>query len=465
MRFPGFVGGTYQSASLSADAQRALNVYPELVESGNGKNRYAFYGRPGLVEFAELPTSPVRTLWAGDERLFAVAGTKLYEVFSDGTYTDLGTVADDAGHTPAQIFPNGLELFVVSAGSAYVHNGIAIASAPVPADPYALPATPAASVGTAAVGAFLDHYFIAVKPDSKTFFYSAQRDGSTWDDTDYLVKEGYPDNIVQLVTSHSELWTLGDQTIEVWRNEGDTDNVFRRDPGAFIHQGVLAPYSATRFDQGLAWLGGDTSGRCIAWRTVGFSPKRISTHAVEQAWSGYSTVSDAVGFSFVWKGHTFLVFNFLTADKTWVYDLTTNLWHEWQSGSGKFRGRCHAFTFSKHFVGDHTSGKIYELSGSTYQDDGAAITWQRTAPYVAEEQHNLFFHDLKLEAEDADPANYTLEWSTDGGDTWSTPISASAAMFWRRLGGGRDRIFRVTSTANAKQAWIDAYLRITPGRH
>lgn len=465
MRFPNFVGGTYQSDSFSADAQRTLNLYPELVESRSGKNSYRFHGRPGLVELAELPTSPVRCLWAGDERLFAVAGSKLYEVFSDGTYDERGDVGDDASHSPAQIHTNGNQLLIISAGEAFLDNGVSLASAPVPEDPFALPDTPAEEVGTASCAAMLDGYFIAAKPSSKTFFYSTNLDGSEWDDLDRQVKAAYPDNIAQMMTSHSELWIFGTQTTEVFRNEGG-DDVFRRDPGAFIHQGIVAPASACRFDQGLAWLGGDTSGKCIAWRTVGFSPKRISNHAIEAAWSGYSTVSDAVGFSFVWKGHTFLVFNFLTANKTWVYDLNTNLWHEWGSGANKFRGRCHAFTFSKHLVGDHTTGQIFELSGSTYRDDGAATTYQRACPYIAEERKNISYKGgVQLEAENTSPANYSLDWSTDGGQTWIDAIPAEVDLWWRRLGGGRDRVFRFTSTANAKQAWTDAYIYPKVGRH
>jgi hypothetical protein len=473
VRFPEFVGGTYQSFSHTADAQRTVNLIPELIESNAGKNRYGFYGRPGLVEFANVGSGPMRCLWAGDERLFVVSGSTLYEVSSGGTGTSLGSVGSDAW--PAQIFSNGLELFIISGGQAYSHNGVDLASAPVPADPYGLDGTPAAEEGTASVGAFIDNYFIAAKPDSSTFFYSAQRDGRTWSALDFLVKEGYPDHIESLITSHSELWTLGDQTSEIWRNEGDADNLLRRDPSGFVHQGIVARASVARFDNGIAWLGGDTSGRCIAWRTRGFSPQRISTHAIENAWAGYATVSDAIGFSFVWKGHSLYVITFPTADKTWVYDVSTNLWHEWQSGSGRFRGRNHCFVFGKHLVGDHTSGKIYELSDSTYTDAGSAITWQRTAPYIHEEQKNLFFHDLKLELETglASSQNYTLEWSVDGGKNWSDPITAAggpvdnfnAQMQWRRLGGGRDRIFRITSTANCKQAWMDAYLRVTAGAH
>jgi hypothetical protein len=473
VRFPNFVGGTYQSFSLTADAQRTQNLIPELIESNAGKNRYGFYGRPGLTEFADVGSGPIRCQWAGDGRLFIVSGSTLYEVDSGGSETSLGSVGSDA--YPAQIFANGTDIFIVSGGSAYCHNGVTLASAPVPEDPFALPGTPAADVGTASAGAFIDGFYVAVKPDSKTFFYSTQWNGLEWNELEFLRKEGYPDNIETLITSQSELWTLGDQTSEIWRNEGDADNLLRRDPSGFIHQGIIARASVARYDNGIVWLGGDTSGKCIAWRTRGFSPQRISTHAIESAWAGYSTVTDAIGFSFTWKGHPLYVLSFPTADKTWVFDVSTNLWHEWASGSGRFRGRNHCYVFGKHLVGDHTSGKIYELSDSTYADDGTAITYERTAPYIHEEQHNLVFHDFTLEVEKglASSQDYTLEWSSDGGKTWSTPITAAAGgvanynaqMQWRRLGGGRDRIFRVKSTAACKQAWIDAYLRVTAGAH
>lgn len=470
-RLPGFIGPTYQSASLSADAQRTLNLLPELCESGGGgKNKYTFIRRPGLAAFGTAGSGPIRCMWAGDERLFVVSGSTLYEVSSGGVATSRGSVG--GGSAAAEIHTNGTQLLIVAGGSAYIDNGTSIASAPVPADPYAIPATPAASVGTAATGAFLDGYFICAKPDSKIFFYSAIRDGQTWDELDFLVKEGYPDNIAQLLTSHSELWTMGDQTTEVWRNEGDADNVFRRDPGAFIHQGIVAPATLKRFSNGIAWIGGDTEGRCIAWRTQGFSPVRFSTHAVENAWAAYSVVSDAVAYTLNWKGHPLYVVSFPTANKTWVYDQSTSMWCEWSSGANRFRGQTHAFVFGKHLVGDFSTGAIYEMSDSAYTDSGSAITFQRTAPYLHEEQHRLFFAEFQLDVEAGlGTQDYTLEWSTDGGKTWSTALTASAGpvseytkrVIWRRLGSKRDRIFRVTSTAATKQAWIDAYLRVEGG--
>ena len=119
MKF-GYIGAAYESESLNLNAQQSINLYLEKDES-TGKP--ALLGTPGLVEFAELPETPIRGLLAGEDRLFAAAGDKLYEVFSDGTYDELGEIADDASHSPVQIFPNGQQLMIVSAGRVYADNG------------------------------------------------------------------------------------------------------------------------------------------------------------------------------------------------------------------------------------------------------------------------------------------------------------------------------------------------------
>src|SRR5215203_663727 len=121
MRYAGFVGPTYQSASLSADAQRTLNLLPELCESGAGKNKFTFIGRPGLASFGSAGAGPIRCMWAGDERLFVVSGSTLYEVDSGGGATSLGSVGGSTG--AAEIHTNGNQLMIVSGGAAYIANG------------------------------------------------------------------------------------------------------------------------------------------------------------------------------------------------------------------------------------------------------------------------------------------------------------------------------------------------------
>ncbi|MFE1676613.1 hypothetical protein ACFMJE_18460, partial [Acinetobacter baumannii] len=66
----------------------------------------------------------------------------------------------------------------------------------------------------------------------------------------------------------------------------------------------------------------------IVYRAVGYTGKRISTHAIEYAIQSYSTITDAIAFTYQQEGHSFYVLTFPTADKTWVFDVSTELWHE-----------------------------------------------------------------------------------------------------------------------------------------
>lgn len=466
--FPGFVGPTYESASLDADAQRALNLYPELVESGTGMNKYVYCGAPGKHTFCTLATSPVRGLWAGANRLFAAAGTKVYEVFSDGTSTELGTIADDASHSPVEMFPNGNQLLTVSAGSVYCDSG---------SGPVVVNFTGGSTPVTASTGAFLDGFFIVGKPSTKTFYISNLNDGSLWDPLDFASKEGYPDAISSIFADHEELWLFGAETTEAWRNEGNLDFPFQRDPGAFNHMGIAAPYSRVRLDGNLCWLAADARGKIFAVRAQGFLPKRISTHAIEAKWEAYSTVADAIAYAYYENGHNFWVITFPTADKTWCYDATTELWHEraWWSGSAlaRDRGRCHAYVFGKHFVGDHTNGKIYQQSNTFYDDFGGDRQYIRTAPYIYQEEKRVYHHALQLDLETGGGSlTASIDVSDDHGHNYNTARTVTALsteynrrMRLRRLGESRHRIYRSTFTTQQKMAIVNAFLELSVGLH
>jgi len=476
-----FVGPTYVSESVNVDAQRTVNLYPEFVESGTGKAKVVLYGTPGLGLFTTLAQSPIRGMFATDTRLFVAAGTKLYEVFSNPSLNptvELGTIANDAANSPVQIWPNGTQLFVVSAGYAYVHNGTSLSFAPVPADPDISAIYPGGQINTASTGTFLDGYFIGAKYESKKFFISDLNQGTTWSALEFASKEGYPDNINSILSYQSELWLFGNQTTEVWINDGTADFPFRRQPGAFIHEGCVATFSPIGLGTNVGWLGGDAIGRTTAWIAQGYQPQRVSTHAVEQAWAGYTTVADAMSWSYTDRGHIFWVLTFPTAAATWVYDLTSKMWHErtslTSSTVGQYRARCNAYVFGQQLVGAYNSGEIYNLSATTYLDDGQPIRRIRTAPHISEEQMRAFYHRLQLDLEVGltSGATVSLDWSDDGGHTFNTPISKSLGssgsykqrVIWNRLGSSRDRVFRVTTEAQQRVALIDAYLQVTGGK-
>jgi hypothetical protein len=533
-----FLGPSYESESLNIDAQQSINLYVEL-DKATGKP--ALLGTPGLTLFATLPTTPVRGLWAGEDRLFAVGGSVLYEVTSGGSVTSRGTVADDATHSPVQIFPNGTQLMIVSAGHVYYDNGAGPVEATFTDSDFTdleidasdntkvssvlLPftagdvgryinitggtgftvqmvrvtavdedgvATVSAALGTtgstggeatqplmAKTGCFLDSYGIVAYPESKVFYFSEPGDFTSWDAGEFSVKEGYPDNISSIIANHSELWLFGtNNSTEVWRNEGDAEMAggFRRDPGAHMHYACVAPFSVANLD-GPAWLGGDTRGRISAYRAQGFSAVRVSTHGVEQAWSTYSTVADAISWVQEDKGHTFWWITFPTANATWVYDLSTDWWHQrsyWNgSAHDRHRARCGCFVFGKHLVGDHSNGKIYEMSRTVYTDAGDTIRRVRSAPHVSDELKRIFYSriEFELEVTEGQAPDVILDWSNDGGHSFQTPRTIQPSLASRqgrvianRLGSAhRPRVFRITITDPVKIAIVDAYLEANAG--
>lgn len=217
------------------------------------------------------------------------------------------------------------------------------------------------------------------------------------------------------------------------------------------------------------------------------TPQRISTHVIEQKISSYAAPENATAFGYEWNGHFFYVLNFTEA--TWVYDLSTGVWHERAyTNSGtleRHRAEAHAYDSGNdsHVVGDYESGEIYKFDDSTYDDDGDVITRLRTCPHISSTLEQIVCDKLQLDMETgvglvsgqgSDP-QVMLDWSDDGGHTWSDEAWTSAGgqaggigeystrVIWRRLGRFRDRIFRFKITDPVKVVLIDAWLALRSG--
>jgi hypothetical protein len=144
-RFDAFLGPFNASISPNITSELTMNWLPEknavpVNQMGTGvtdKNiRCSLIRTPGIATFVQLPLVPVRGLWPGENRLLAVGGDHLYEVDQHGTITDRSTsgfsgasgVGPAGGpigndNRPVQIFANGNQILVISAGMAYCDNG------------------------------------------------------------------------------------------------------------------------------------------------------------------------------------------------------------------------------------------------------------------------------------------------------------------------------------------------------
>lgn len=423
---------------------------PEVNESGQGKSAIVLYPSPGLSLFASLPDSPIRAEWYiatpnVAPRFFAVAGSNLYEVFSDGTFIARGAVGSDLN--PASLANSNIQLMIASGGQGYCLNlATNVLTGPI-----------ATIAGAIQVG-YSDGFFLALIANTAQVFVSNVLDGTTWNPATTAIVSVFPDNIVSMIVDHREMCLLGRKQSVCYYDSG---NVFPYDviPGGFAEQGCAATFSSIKADNTVYWIGQDERGNGIAWKAQGYTPVRVSTSAIEYLWQSYSTIADAIAYSFQDQGHTFIHWYFPTAGKSWRYDIATQAWHEVRYGENEtdapHRSRCHAFAFNKHLVGDWASGKIFQMSipaadgagGWNFGDDfGSPIRRVRRSPYFGVPEVWNFLKTLEFSVQSGLGPEVAL---TDGAGANRDPqimirISKDAGQTWtqeRRLGAGQVGVY------------------------
>jgi hypothetical protein len=484
MRF-GFVGPSYTAKSSIVANEECINFFAETLESQGASVPVRAYGgatatalrsyfsTPGLGLFGSaLPTGPSRGLcWTGT-RLFAVGGINLVELAADGTQTARGTVATDGN--PVSIAWSNTQLLIISAGHAYCYT---LAT-------NALVEVTASLAGVPIQVEYSDDYFIVAFQNSNKYQMSAILDGTTWPGIQVNAVSVFQDNIVSIIVNHRELWVFGSKHAQPFQDTGSLE-VFAVIPGALIEKGSGATFGPCRVDNSIFWIDEDERGGRGAWRSQGYTPQRISTHAVETDLSSYASISGLVSYSYQDGGHLFWVLYIPGAPWSWVYDVTESLWHKrafWNGVSYEAHHSWnHVYAFGMHLVGDWNSANIYQMSLSQVTDNGSTIRRLRRSPTVSDEMAFLYHAELVVEFEvgigpqppltdgNGNPRapQAMLRWIDDG-KTWSNEHIAdcglagefSTRVVWRRIGRGRNRVYELSVSDPISWTIKDAYLRL-----
>jgi hypothetical protein len=470
MNFPQLVGPSYTSSSPAADVERSVNLFPEAIESGNGKNQYVLLGTPGLLLYADVADSPCRGCFSWNGRAFVVAGATLAEITGPSAVLVRGTVNNDS--LPVSFAANQSQVCLISAGNGYILDLQSNTFTQITADGF---------LGANHV-VCVDGYFICFKPGTSTFFISGLEDGLAWDALDYANTEGSADFIVSMEADHREIWFFCQNHTEVYANSGNADFPFNRTGAGYIEEGAGAAFATVKLDNSIFWLSSDARGGAMFYRSNGYQPVRVSTHAVEQAIQRYTTVADAIAFSYQEQGHAFYVVSFPTAQTTWVFDVSTGMWHErayFTNGAYEsIRGRFHMFCFGVHLCPDYTSGSVHRMSMDLLKDNQFNIRRMRICPHISNELKRNVYDQLVIDMQtgvgldgDTNDPQILLSTSKDGGVTYGDEIQISMGLIgqyrhrvvFRRLGHARDMVFKLVITDPVKIALVDAYLNIRGG--
>lgn len=385
-QYPSFIGPAYLSQSLYFAGERLLDCYVETIgPSGKGgKSPTVILGRPGLTLMcAAGTTGDCLGNFSINGRTFGIVNGEFFEIVRSGTVGAYAYAAVAYGSVGSAQFgafslsTNGLQIAMTGGYNAYVFD--------LTANTLVMVTTPV-NFNTIIQ---IDGYFIGLQTNSNDFYISAYRDGTSWSAIDFAFEE-VPDNAVTIIALQRYLWILGQEQVEVYYDSGDANFPFTRIQGAYMEKGAAALFGVSIFDNTIAWLASDVRGNCTAFRAAGYTPQRISNHAVEEQWQTYQTIADAQTYTQVWNGHEFWVVSFPTANKCWVYDAATQSWAEWgnwNAGTGDwdaYIGRFHTFNaaWGIHVVGSWKDNNFYFIDQNNYTDNGQVIRRMRTAPHL-----------------------------------------------------------------------------------
>lgn len=493
----GFVGGSNTTANPEQDAQLCINWYPEASPSQKSKSAVSLLGCPGLTQLVAAPgggapgfsssmsawpqpaaitTLPVRGLWVlpGSQQALAVIGSGCYLVYvaHAGTLAllALGTLVTSSG--PVCIRDNGTggTAVIVDGANGYYY-GFSSAS-PLGQGAFKQITDPA-FLGASRVS-FIDGWWIFNQPNSQKFYTNSQAYSLTFDGSYYAFSDSGSDQLMAVMENKEELWLIGERTTAIWYNAGGQYFPFQRLVGTMVQSGTSAAQSVSRVSVGgqdsLIWLARSERGEHVIVRTMGFTTIGVSTPAVSDAIAKYSTVSDAIGYTYQEDGHEFYMLTFPTADRTWVYDATLPpelAWHQrlsWDPYAAAWhRHRSNAYMdfAGMRIVGDYQCGALYELTREAFTDAGWPLRAVRRAPHIwaKETRQRMFMARLQVDFR-AGVGNAsgmgsspvaTLRMSRDGGQSFGQRFPATlgaigrtlARTIWRRLGFARDNVLEI----------------------
>jgi hypothetical protein len=384
-----------------------VNVYPRATIGG--KYQFNLINTPGLAFFCELPTFPVLGLHNNKGRVFAVTPSKMYEVFKNGTFKELGDV-DLKGRVVME--DNGIQVVAVDGFKAFYYDARENEVKQITDDAF----YPATTV------TYQDGYFLFDRKGTGQFFISELLDVA-FDPLDFATAEGQPDNLVAVLSDHREIFLFGTETIEVWYNSGASDFPFERNQGAFIEKGCGARYSVAKQNNTVYFVGSDL----MVYQMTGYTPVRISNHAVEKTLKNVS-IDDAFAYTYQDEGHLFYVLTIPSKDITWCYDISTGAWHVRQSYQfGRHQSNNAIFFDSKTLVGDFQNGRIYQMAADFYTDDGEPVVREFVLPTVNNGREFLTVDSLEFDmgtgvgivfGQGSDP-ELRVYFSKDSGKTYS----------------------------------------------
>lgn len=440
-----------QGRSTSQGQQIMQNVYGHTVKNNEGgKKKYNIFSTPGLTQVADSGQAEGRGIWEQNGILYAVFGNTFYSIDSSFNLTALGTLNTSSGYVQMN---DGVDQIVMIDGTNGYNYQISTATFTVVASNFP---------STTKTVCYIDGYFVSPEYQTNLFQISSNGDFKTWAALDFASAEGNADNIISIFCVNRQVWILGEKTSEVWFDAGNADFPLQRIEGAFSEFGIAARYSVAKVSDSLMWLSKTSHGGLKVIKVNQLQPQPVSTQDIDKQLADLTTVYDAEAFSYEQEGHEFYVLTFPTAGKTFVYDVTEDLWHVRVSTlSGvdtRWQIRNYAFCRNKHVAISFNDGKLYTIDTNSGSENGTAIKRKFRGFPLYQNRYRVTINQLVLDTEKSldsgSTASVNVAVSRDGGYSFDATQTEAASrhndfvnpVIWRGLGISSEWVLEFTTS-------------------
>lgn len=419
-----FPVSTAPSRNPSENGGRLINAYAEKAPDGS-RSKFIIRRAPGLTALTDIGDAGEfrGTLTIGGV-LYVVRGNTAYTVTgAPGAFTVTALTGAVSGEGPVIMArnlraPTPQMLGVTSAGMVEITgSGVSDFSDPDVPSPNSI--------------CFMDGFFFVTVADGRVFASGINDTG--FSELDFASAEASVDGLKRAIPFNSQLLLMGDASTEFWSNTGNpTGFPFSRETSVSV--GLLSRYAVAGFEMGftapLFWVGNDH----VVYRMVGYQPARVSTPALERLIEA-ADPDDLEAHVYVAAGHPCWVLS--SATWTWVYDTSTETWHERQSiGSNRWRARFGVNAFDRWVTFDRAGSAMFAVDDQAFREGTDPLAFEvrskqmhRFPGRIAVNRASFDFvtgvgRDRGIPPIETNPS-VSLSWSDDGGVSFGNALLRS----------------------------------------
>lgn len=479
---PLFGSGVYGKSAV-VTRQRRVNCYYENRPDGD-KARIVIYGTPGLalkMTVGSPLNTPIRALLGPtNATLYCVTYNQFQSLTApaiDGGAAGVaftGPIGTIAGLASMAANPSIGQIVTVDGSAGYVFATGPQTLSSLTAAWFVPGAKSVTNVGG---------YFVTEIPNTNQFAVSNLNDATSGSALSFGAAAAFPDIILAVDNLAGNLITFCQQHMEFWQPIGTPPPAqpFGNLQAATNQWGLAAVFSRAHIDNAILALLQTTAGTKRVCRIDGYVVSPISEeidYIINQP--GFVT-ADATALAYQRDKHPFYQITFPTMGRSFLFDLSTNVPSEAQTGltTGAFVrhvGNLSAYYNGDTLISDAANGNLYRMDDNTFTDNGTAILREVITRHTIKGYNRFRVPQLYLDMETgvgtsagqgANP-QISVECSKDNGRSWlQARLVALGAqgqfvtrVNFRRFGQGRIFTWRIRMTDPVKFVITDGAIKV-----